>query len=105
MLVRVVGAILLITTSTRRGCATSAQGDGDGPFALFIGKNAIFAILTVGSAICSRRTKGLPNVLIIMGVLILPYVHHHPHDHRTPHLRDGREPAGGAAFRRPHPSD
>ena len=43
------------------------------PFALFVGKNAIFAILIVGLSYLLASYRGLPNVLIIMGVLILLY--------------------------------
>ena len=73
MLIGVVGAILLIVTSTRRWMRDNAQSMETEPFALFIGKNAIFAILTVGFSYLLASNKGLPNVLIIMGVLILLY--------------------------------
>ena len=43
------------------------------PFALFIGKNVVFAALIVGATYLLSSYKGLPNVLIIMGVLILLY--------------------------------
>jgi putative multiple sugar transport system permease protein len=43
------------------------------PFALFVGKNAIFAILILGFSYLLAWNKGLPNVLIIMGALILLY--------------------------------
>ena len=40
------------------------------PFALFIGKNVVFAALIVGATYLLSSYKGLPNVLITMGVLI-----------------------------------
>ena len=51
----------------------NAQAMETEPFALFVGKNAIFAILIVGFSYLLASNKGLPNVLIIMGVLILLY--------------------------------
>ena len=44
------------------------------PLALFIGKNAVFAILIVGFCYLLSSYRGLPNVLIIMGALILLYM-------------------------------
>jgi putative multiple sugar transport system permease protein len=41
------------------------------PLALFIGKNAVFAILIAGFCYQLASCCGLPNVLIIMGALIL----------------------------------
>jgi putative multiple sugar transport system permease protein len=73
MLVGAVGAVLLIYTSTRRWIRDNAQAMETEPFALFVGKNAIFAILIIGFSYLLASNKGLPNVLIIMGVLILLY--------------------------------
>jgi putative multiple sugar transport system permease protein len=43
------------------------------PFFLFIGKNAIFAVLILFFSYQLASYRGLPEVLIIMGVLILIY--------------------------------
>jgi putative multiple sugar transport system permease protein len=73
MLIGVVGAALLIFFSTRRWMRDNAQAMETEPFALFVGKNAIFAILILGFSYLLAWNKGLPNVLIIMGALILLY--------------------------------
>ena len=73
MLVGVVGAALLIFTSARRWMSDNAQSMETEPFALFVGKNIVFAILILGFSYLLASNKGLPNVLIIMGALILLY--------------------------------
>jgi putative multiple sugar transport system permease protein len=73
MTIGILGAALLIYTSTRRWMRDNAQAMETEPFALFVGKNIIFAILIVGFSYLLASNKGLPNVLIIMGVLILLY--------------------------------
>ncbi len=73
MLIGLVGAALLIFTSARRWRREKAHTMETEPFALFVGKNAIFAILIVGLTYLLASYRGLPNVLIIMGVLILVY--------------------------------
>ena len=73
MLIGVLGAVLLIFTSARRWRRGKAHTMETEPFALFIGKNAIFAILIVGLSYLLASYRGLPNVLVIMGVLILLY--------------------------------
>jgi putative multiple sugar transport system permease protein len=74
MLIGLVGAGLLITAGIRRWRRDSAQTMETEPFVLFAGKNAIFAILTVGFSYLLASYRGLPNVLIIMGALILLYM-------------------------------
>ena len=44
------------------------------PLALFVAKNAVFALLMVGLAYLLASYRGFPNVLIIMGALILLYM-------------------------------
>jgi putative multiple sugar transport system permease protein len=73
MLLGAIGAALLIFTSARRWMRDSAQSMETEPFALFIGKNVVFAVLILGFSYLLASNKGLPNVLIIMGVLILLY--------------------------------
>ncbi len=74
MLIGVLGAALLIFTSARRWRRAKAHATEAEPFALFAGKNAIFAILMIGFGYLLASYRGLPNVLIIMGVLILLYM-------------------------------
>jgi putative multiple sugar transport system permease protein len=73
MLIGIVGAAFLIFSSTRRWNNAKAHTLETEPFAFFVGKNMIFAILIVGFSYLLASYRGLPNVLIIMGVLILLY--------------------------------
>ncbi len=74
MLIGLAGAALLIFTSARRWRRAKAHTMETEPLALFIVKNAVFAILIVGFCYLLSSYRGLPNVLIIMGVLILLYM-------------------------------
>lgn len=73
MLIGVIGAAALIVTSTRRWRRDHAQSMDTEPFALFLAKNAIFAGIILGFSYLLASNKGLPNVLVIMGALILVY--------------------------------
>ena len=73
MIVGIVGAAVLIYTSLRRWSRSRAQAMDAEPFVLFIGKNAIFALLILFFSYQLASYRGLPEVLIIMGVLILIY--------------------------------
>ena len=74
MLAGVAGAALLIFTSARRWRRARATTMETEPLALFVAKNAVFAILIVGFCYLLASYRGLPNVLIIMGALILLYM-------------------------------
>lgn len=74
MLIGVLGAALLIFTSARRWRRARADAMETEPPVLFIGKNAVFAILIVAFCYLLASYRGLPNVLIIMGALILLYM-------------------------------
>jgi putative multiple sugar transport system permease protein len=74
MLIGVFGAALLIFSGVRRWRRERAQAMETEPFALFAGKNAIFAILMIGFGYLLASYRGLPNVLIIMGALVLLYM-------------------------------
>jgi putative multiple sugar transport system permease protein len=74
MLIGVLGAALLTFTSARRWRRARADAMETEPLALFIGKNAVFAILIVAFCYLLASYRGLPNVLIIMGALILLYM-------------------------------
>jgi len=74
MLIGMLGAGLLIVTSARRWRREKAHTIETEPFALFAGKNAVFAILIVGLSYLLASYRGLPNVLVIMGLLILLYM-------------------------------
>jgi putative multiple sugar transport system permease protein len=74
MLIGLVGAALLVFTSARRWRRAKAHSMETEPLALFVGKNAVFAILIVGFCYLLASYRGLPNVLIIMSALILLYM-------------------------------
>ena len=74
MLAGLAGAALLIFTSARRWRRARATTMETEPLALFVAKNAVFAVLIVGFCYLLASYRGLPNVLIIMGALILLYM-------------------------------
>ena len=74
MLIGLIGAGLLIFTSARRWRRARAHTMETEPLALFVGKNAVFAILIVAFCYLLASYRGLPNVLITMGALILLYM-------------------------------
>ncbi len=73
MLIGLVGAAAMVFFSAMRWRRDNAQAMETEPFALFVGKNAVFAALILGFSFLLASNKGLPNVLVIMGVLILAY--------------------------------
>ncbi len=73
MLIGVIGAATLLYTAMQRWRRDQAQSMDTEPFALFIGKNAVFAFLILFFSYKLSWNKGLPNVLIIMGALTLLY--------------------------------
>ena len=103
MLVGLIGAGVLIFTAFSRWRRARAHTMETEPLALFIARNAVFAVLIVAFCYLLASYRGLPNVLIIMGradpVL---HVRDRAHDDRTPHLCARRQPDGGAALRHPH---
>lgn len=74
MLIGLAGAGWLIFTSARRWRREKAIAMETEPLALFVAKNAVFALLMVGLAYLLASYRGFPNVLIIMGALILLYM-------------------------------
>ena len=73
MLIGIAGAAVLLITSTRRWQRDRAQAMETEPFALFAAKNLVFAAIIIGFCFLLANNKGLPNVLITMGVLVLLY--------------------------------
>ena len=74
MLIGLAGAALLVFTSARRWRRAKTHTMETEPLALFVGKNAVFAVLIVGFCYLLASYRGLPNVLIIMSALILLYM-------------------------------
>ncbi len=73
LLLGVLLALVMIYFNVRAWARDNAQAMETEPFALFVAKNAIFSVMIVGFAYLLASNKGLPNVLIIMGVLITVY--------------------------------
>ena len=73
MLVGVVGALALTLASLRRWRRNRDSAMDVEPFTLFAFKSVIFAALILGFSYILAWHKGLPNVLVIMGALILVY--------------------------------
>ncbi len=73
MLIGIIGAALLVFVSARKRMRDAAASMDLEPSALFIGKNIIFAVLVLGGTYLLAWRKGLPNVLVIMGALVLLY--------------------------------
>ncbi len=73
MVIGIIGAALLIVLAIRAWRRDNAQAMETEPFALMLGKNLIFAALILGITYLLAWNKGLPNVLVIMGVLIVIY--------------------------------
>ncbi len=73
MIVGVVAVIVLLAVGLRRWRHSRAEAMETEPFALFIGKSAIFSLLILFFSYQLASYKGLPEVLVIMGVLTLIY--------------------------------
>ncbi len=74
MLVGLIGAGVLIFTAARRWRRARTYTMETEPLALFIARNAVFAVLIVAFCYLLASYRGLPNVLITMGALILFYM-------------------------------
>jgi putative multiple sugar transport system permease protein len=73
MLIGILGAALMVLLGARRRARDTAAEMDIEPIGLFVGKNAIFAILILGITYLLASRKGLPNVLVIMSALVLLY--------------------------------
>ena len=73
LLIGIAGAAIMVLSGLARWRRNKASRMDVEPFALFLVKMVIFAVLIVGFAFILAEHKGLPNVLIIMGALILFY--------------------------------
>lgn len=70
--VAIVAAMLYFALKSRR--ARESHGYEAEPFALFFGKNAVIAVIVLFLVYMLASYRGLPNVLIVMGVLISLFV-------------------------------
>jgi len=74
MLIGLAGAAALVFTSARRWRRARTHTIETEPLALFVGKNAVFALLIIAFCYLLASYRGLPNVLITMSALILLYM-------------------------------
>jgi putative multiple sugar transport system permease protein len=70
----IVLAIAIVWTSIRARRRAAAYGMVDEPFGFFVGKNILIAAFMVLFATIMATYRGLPNVLIWMGVLIVVFI-------------------------------
>ena len=73
MLVGILGAAAMLAGGVQAWRRDRAQGSEREPLGLLLGKNGVFAALILGFCFLLASNKGLPNVLVIMGVLVLLY--------------------------------
>ena len=73
MIVGVLAVVVMIVSGVRRWTRARSQAMETEPFALFIGKTVIFSALVLFFSYQLASYKGLPEVLVIMGVLTLIY--------------------------------
>ncbi len=73
----VIGLVLaavIVLSSIRARRRAAEYGMVDEPYAVFVGKNVIIAAFMIGFATIMATYRGLPNVLIWMGVLIVVFM-------------------------------
>ena len=71
--VGVVGALVMFVMSLRRWRHARAENMEAEPLLLLLGKNIVFAVIIIAIAYNLALYKGLPVILVIMGVLTLFY--------------------------------
>ena len=73
LLIGLAGAAIVLSLAMRKWRRLQREELDLEPFALFMGKNVVFALLILGFSYLLASYRGLPNVLVIMGALILLY--------------------------------
>jgi putative multiple sugar transport system permease protein len=73
MIVGILAVVMMVSSGLARWSRSRSQSMETEPFALFIGKTAIFSLLILFFSYQLASYKGLPEVLVIMGVLTLAY--------------------------------
>jgi len=74
MLAGVVIVAVILWSAARARARAAAYGMADEPFAFFIGKNAVIALAMLYIAWLLATFRGVPNVLVTMGILIVAYM-------------------------------
>lgn len=74
MLAGIVIVAVILWTAARARSRAAAYGMADEPFAFFIGKNAVIALAMLYIGWLLATFRGVPNVLVTMGILIVAYM-------------------------------
>jgi putative multiple sugar transport system permease protein len=74
LLIGILGVLGMVFGSIRGRSRRTARGYDNEPFALFVVKNLVIAGLVLFFTYMLASYKGLPNVLMVMGVLIAGFV-------------------------------
>ena len=74
MLAGVVIVAVILWSAARARARAAAYGMADEPFAFFIGKNAVIALAMLYISWLLATFRGVPNVLVTMGILIVAYM-------------------------------
>lgn len=74
MLIGVLAVVAMLVLSIRGRSRRTARGYENEPFALFVARNAVISALVLFFIYMLASYKGLPNVLVVMGVLIAAFV-------------------------------
>ncbi|SDG86767.1 multiple monosaccharide ABC transporter permease [Pelagibacterium luteolum] len=73
LLLGIAAAVVLVYLSLRSRAKEAKHGTPDEPYAFFAGRNVLIAGAVVALVYLLATSRGLPNVLIIMAVLIAGY--------------------------------
>lgn len=74
LVIGIVAVVGMVLASLRGRSRRSARGYESEPFALFVIKNLVIAALVLFFTYMLASYKGLPNVLVVMGILIAGFV-------------------------------
>ena len=74
LMIGIVGVLAMVLLSLRGRSRRKARGYGSEPFALFVIKNTVIAALVLFFTYMLASYKGLPNVLVVMGILIALFI-------------------------------
>ncbi len=74
MVIAIIAVVATVFLSIRSRARRKARGYDVEPFSLFVIKNLVIAALVLFFAYMLASYRGLPNVLVVMGVLIAGFV-------------------------------
>ncbi|SEQ07671.1 multiple monosaccharide ABC transporter membrane protein [Devosia sp. YR412] len=74
MVLAIVAVVAMVFFAIRGRARRQARGYENEPFVLFVAKNLVIAALVLFFAYMLATYKGLPNVLVVMGILIAAFV-------------------------------